>query len=84
MTISAVIITLNEERNIERCLGSLTGVVDEIVVIDSFSKDKTEEICRSFNARFIQQAFLGHIQQKNFSTFRQTSRLNHQLYGLVD
>lgn len=67
MTISAVIITLNEERNIERCLRSLSGVVDEIVVIDSFSKDKTEEICRSHNARFIQQSFLGHIQQKNFA-----------------
>ena len=67
MTISAVIITLNEERNIERCLRSLSGVVDEIVVIDSFSKDKTEEICRAYHARFIQQSFLGHIQQKNFA-----------------
>ncbi len=67
MTISAVIITLNEERNIERCLRSLSGVVDEIVVVDSFSKDKTEEICRAHNARFIQQSFLGHIQQKNFA-----------------
>ena len=67
MTISAVIITLNEERNIERCLRSLSGIVEEIIVVDSFSKDKTEEICRSFNARFIQQSFLGHIQQKNFA-----------------
>lgn len=67
MTISAVIITLNEERNIQRCLSSLSGVVDEIVVVDSFSKDKTEEICRAHNARFIQQSFLGHIQQKNFA-----------------
>jgi glycosyltransferase involved in cell wall biosynthesis len=67
MTISAVIITLNEERNIDRCLRSLYGVVDEIVVIDSFSKDKTEEICRAHHARFIQQSFLGHIQQKNFA-----------------
>lgn len=67
MTISAVIITLNEERNIERCLRSLQGVVDEIVVVDSFSKDRTEEICRAYDARFIQQTFLGHIQQKNFA-----------------
>jgi glycosyltransferase involved in cell wall biosynthesis len=67
MTISAVIITLNEERNIQRCLSSLSGVVDEIVVVDSFSKDRTEEICRAHNARFIQQSFLGHIQQKNFA-----------------
>lgn len=73
MTISAVIITLNEERNIERCLRSLTGVVDEIIVVDSYSKDKTEEICRSYNARFIQQSFLGHIQQKNFAIDQSTS-----------
>ena len=35
--ISAVIITFNEERNIERCLESLVGVADEIVVVDSYS-----------------------------------------------
>jgi glycosyltransferase involved in cell wall biosynthesis len=63
--ISAVIITFNEERNIERCLQSLAGVVDEIVVLDSFSKDKTEEICKKYNVSFYQHAFDGHIQQKN-------------------
>lgn len=67
ISISAVIITYNEERNIERCLQSLQGIVDEIVVVDSFSKDKTEEICKKFNVRFIQHAFEGHIQQKNFA-----------------
>ncbi|HQW58537.1 MAG TPA: glycosyltransferase, partial [Gammaproteobacteria bacterium] len=41
--ISAVIITFNEERNIARCLNSLKGIADDIVVVDSFSKDKTEE-----------------------------------------
>jgi glycosyltransferase involved in cell wall biosynthesis len=67
ISISAVIITYNEERNIERCLASLQGVVDEIVVVDSFSKDRTEEICGKFNVRFIQNPFEGHIQQKNFA-----------------
>ena len=38
--ISAVIITYNEERNIARCLDSLRGVADEIVVVDSFSTVK--------------------------------------------
>lgn len=65
--ISAVIITFNEERNIKRCLTSLQGVVDEIVVVDSFSKDKTREICESFSVRFIQNPFEGHIQQKNYA-----------------
>ncbi len=65
MKLSAVIITFNEERNIQRCLESLIKVADEIVVIDSFSKDRTEEICRSFDVKFIQNPFEGHIQQKN-------------------
>ena len=63
--LSAVIITFNEEHNIERCITSLLPVADEIVVVDSFSKDKTEEICKRFNVVFIQHPFEGHIQQKN-------------------
>jgi len=65
--ISAVIITLNEERNIGRCLESLQGVADELVVVDSYSSDRTEEICRSYGARFIQHKFHGHIEQKNWA-----------------
>ncbi|MBN2662063.1 MAG: glycosyltransferase family 2 protein [Bacteroidales bacterium] len=63
--ISAVIITFNEENNIERCVNSLNGVVDEIIVLDSFSSDKTPEICKRLNVRFKQHAFDGHIEQKN-------------------
>jgi glycosyltransferase involved in cell wall biosynthesis len=65
--ISAVIITFNEEKNIKRCITSLQKVADEIVVVDSFSKDKTEEICRLLNVSFLQNSFEGHIQQKNFA-----------------
>lgn len=67
MQISAVIITFNEERNIGRCLDSLAGVADDVVVVDSFSTDRTEQICREKGARFIQHAFAGHIEQKNFA-----------------
>ena len=67
MRISAAIITFNEEHNIARCLDSLKGVADEIVVVDSFSKDGTEAICRNHGVRFIPHAFEGHIQQKNFA-----------------
>lgn len=67
MKLSAVIITFNEERNIERCLNSLLPVADEIIVVDSFSKDKTAEICVKYPVRFITHAFEGHIQQKNFA-----------------
>jgi len=65
--ISAVIITFNEERNIRRCLESLDGVADEIVVVDSYSADRTGEICREFGARFIRHRFFGHIEQKNWA-----------------
>lgn len=66
-SISAVIITYNEERNIGRCLESLSGVVDEILVVDSFSTDRTEAICAEHDARFMQHAFAGHIEQKNYA-----------------
>jgi glycosyltransferase involved in cell wall biosynthesis len=67
ISISAVIITYNEERNIERCLSSLSGIVDEIIVVDSFSTDKTAAICENFGVRCITNPFEGHIQQKNFA-----------------
>jgi len=67
LKLSGVIITYNEERNIEKCLESLVNVVDEIVVIDSFSTDSTKSICERFNVMFIEQKFLGYIEQKNFA-----------------
>lgn len=63
--LSAVIITYNEEKNIERCLLSLDGIADEIIVLDSVSTDHTRDICTMFNVRFIEQPFLGYIAQKN-------------------
>lgn len=63
--LSVVIITFNEEKNIGRCLKSVAEVADEIVVLDSFSKDRTEEICRAAGAKFYAHAFDGHIEQKN-------------------
>jgi len=67
VNISAVIITFNEEKNIKRCILSLKNVVDEIVVVDSFSKDKTKEICLAHNVVFIEHEFKGHIEQKNWA-----------------
>jgi glycosyltransferase involved in cell wall biosynthesis len=65
--ISAVIITYNEELFIGRCLVSLDGVADEIIVVDSYSSDSTENICKKFNVRFIQHPFEGYRDQKNFA-----------------
>ena len=64
---SGVIITYNEDRYIEECLKSLVNVVDEIIVVDSFSTDNTKAICNEYNVVFIEQEFLGYIEQKNFA-----------------
>lgn len=66
MKISAVVITFNEERNIERCLKSLMGVADEVIVVDSFSVDNTAEICGKFGVNFVQHPFADFAAQKNF------------------
>jgi len=63
--LSVVIITFNEEQNIGKCLVSVKDIADEIIILDSFSTDKTEEICKSHNVKFFQHKFDGHIQQKN-------------------
>lgn len=65
--ISAVIITFNEEKKIERCISSLKSVADEIVVVDSFSTDKTEEISKRLGAKFYKHPFEGYIEQKNYA-----------------
>ena len=70
--LSVVIITFNEERNIGRCLESVRGIADEVVVVDSFSTDRTEAICRQHGATFRQHPFEGHIQQKNYALAQAT------------
>ncbi|MFM9839864.1 MAG: glycosyltransferase family 9 protein [Cyclobacteriaceae bacterium] len=65
--ISAVIITFNEEKNIARCIDSVRPIADEILVVDSYSKDCTKKICLEKGVRFIEHPFEGHIQQKNFA-----------------
>lgn len=62
--VSACVTTFNEEHNVERCLGSLSWC-DEIIVVDSFSRDATVERCRKFTARVYQHEWLGYIGQKN-------------------
>ncbi len=70
--LSVVIISFNEERDIRRCLESVQGIADEVYVLDSFSTDGTEAICREFGARFEQHVFDGYVSQKNRATDRAT------------
>jgi len=65
--ISACIISYNEEQKIEDCLKSLEGVVDEIIVVDSLSTDKTKEIIKKYTDKIYDQKFLGHVEQKNLA-----------------
>ena len=62
--ISACITACDEEQKIRACLESVKWA-DEIVVVDSFSKDRTVEICREYTDRIYQHEWLGYIGQKN-------------------
>ena len=75
--LSVAIITYNEEKNIRRCLESVKDIADEIVVVDSFSTDNTEVICREFNVKFILYKFIGYIQKKNYAL--QQTKFNYVL-----
>ena len=66
--ISATIITFNEQINISKCLSSIEDIVDEIIIVDSFSNDDTKKICISNpKVKFIEHSFEGHIEQKNLA-----------------
>jgi len=67
-SLSVAIITYNEEENIAACIESVLVLADEIIVLDSFSTDRTEEICRTFpKVKFFKNPFAGHVQQKNLA-----------------
>lgn len=65
MTIAAVVITNNEERNIAACLESLQWA-DEIIVVDACSTDRTAEIARGYTDRLFVRAWPGYAAQRNF------------------
>ncbi len=71
MKLSATVITLNEEKNIERCLKSL-DFAHEIIVVDSGSTDQTVEIAKRMGAKVFINKFIGYGQQKNFAATQAT------------
>ena len=78
--LSVVIITYNEDKNIARCLDSVMAIADDVVVVDSFSTDKTKQICIERNARFVEHKFDGHIEQKNWAI----TQTKHQVVLSLD
>lgn len=74
MNLSAIVLTKNEEGNIEKCLSSLR-FCDEIIVIDDFSDDKTCKIAKSLGAKVFQRSLNGDFaSQRNFGLSRVSSR----------
>jgi glycosyltransferase involved in cell wall biosynthesis len=64
--LSVAIITYNEEEEIKDCLESVKWA-DEIVVVDSFSTDKTLDICRQYTNKVFQHEWSGYSNQKNYA-----------------
>lgn len=73
MTLSVAIITLNEEKNLERTLESVKEFSDEVVIVDSGSTDRTKEIAEKYKAKFYYQKWLGFGAQRNKAIENSTS-----------
>lgn len=67
LPLSLVVIVLNEERNLRRCLESVQGLVSEVIVVDSGSQDGTRRIAEDFGAKWIEHPWSGFGPQKNFA-----------------
>lgn len=78
--LSVVIITLNEEERIGRCIDSVRQVADEVIVLDSFSTDRTVEIAKAKGAVVFQEKFTGFTAQKN----RVISKSNYPYVFSID
>jgi glycosyltransferase involved in cell wall biosynthesis len=66
MSVSACVICFNEERNLRRCLESVSWA-DEIVIVDSFSQDRTLEIAKGYTGQVFERKWTGYRDQKNFA-----------------
>lgn len=67
LSISAIILTHNEETNLEHCLESIAGWTNEIIVVDSYSSDKTLEISRKYTNKIYQHPFENYSSQRNWA-----------------
>ncbi|WP_226681935.1 glycosyltransferase family 2 protein [Sutcliffiella horikoshii] len=61
--LTTLILTYNEELNIEECIKSIKSISKRIVVVDSFSNDRTVEIARKLGAEVLQNKFVNHANQ---------------------
>ncbi len=77
--ITAIIPTLNEEKNIKQVIDEVNWA-DEIIIIDSFSKDKTIDIAKKFEVKILQRQFDNFSSQKNFAI----SKAKHDWVFILD
>jgi len=70
--ITATLITFNEAKNIKACLNSLKDVVDEIILVDSFSSDNTVNIAGQFSCNIFKRKFIDFLDQKEFADSKAT------------
>ncbi len=68
-TISAIILTKNESKHLPRCIQSLKGICDDIVVVDCFSDDNTVELAKSMGARVYQHSWKNYATQFNYGVY---------------
>lgn len=65
--LSVIILTYNEETNVEHTLESVKDWVGEIIIVDSFSTDRTLEICKKYTDKIYQHPFENHGKQVNWA-----------------
>jgi len=65
--ISVIILTYNEEKNVEICLRSIHGWVEDIFIVDSYSNDKTLEVVKKYTNKIYQHPFENHAKQFNWA-----------------
>ncbi len=66
LDLTVIILTFNEEKHIERCIKSVLNIASEVIIIDSYSVDRTVDIATKLGARVIQNPFSNHAKQLNF------------------
>ena len=67
LDITAIILTYNEEKHIKRCILSIKKIVKRIILIDSFSSDKTLEIAKKLKVKIYKHKFVNQAKQINWA-----------------